>query len=76
MINIFRNIIDFLKISSPYFIFVDGGIAIVFLIVALIFYKGRKQNRSKKIIFWSSIIISILAFLGMITNALMPVILS
>lgn len=68
IVEIFRSIIDFLKITAPMSIVFYTGLGITLLIVGIIFLKKQQQTQGQKIGGWICVTISALAFLGAVSN--------
>lgn len=68
IVEIFRNIINFLKSTAPISIVFNIGLGIALLIVGIIFLKKQQQTQRRKIGGWICVIISVLAFLGAVSN--------
>ena len=67
-VEIFRNIIDFLKSMSPISIVLNIGLGTAILILGIIFLRKQQQTQGQKISGWICVTISVLAFLGAVSN--------
>lgn len=68
--SLFGSIIDFLKETAPFFIVFNISVAIVLLISGLILMsKKNREQKTKKIVGIVCLSISLLAFLGALSNA-------
>ncbi|WP_338749370.1 hypothetical protein [Bacillus sp. FJAT-52991] len=69
--SLFWSIIDFLKETAPFFIVFNIIVAIVLLISGLILIsKKNREQKTKKVVGMVCLSISLLAFLGALSNAL------
>ena len=68
IVEIFRNIIDFLKSMSPISIVLNIGLGTAILILGIIFLRKQQQTQGLKIGGWICVAISVLAFLGAVSN--------
>lgn len=66
--EIFSSIIDFLKSTAPMSIVFNVVLGIALLVVGIIFLKKQQQTKRQKIGGWVCVSISILAFLGAVSN--------
>ncbi|QED47983.1 hypothetical protein [Cytobacillus dafuensis] len=67
--SLFWSIIDFLKETAPFFIVFNISVAIVLLISGLILIsKKNREQKTKKVVGMVCLSISLLAFLGALSN--------